>query len=131
MEKNVQLKDAELYLKDIDGIALRSKKLSALLRGIIYKHHGDFYCQNFLHLIELHKTVSGNKDFYNVFMPSKDTKVLELTWYRKTDKKLFIIYADLECIIEKIDRCKSNPENSSTTKLINLLPFDFLMSTIS
>ena len=79
MEKNVQLKDAKLYLKDIDGIALRSKKLSALLRGIIYKHHGDFYSQNFLHLIELHKTVSGNKDFYNVFMPSKDTKVLELT----------------------------------------------------
>ena len=72
----MQLKDTKLYLKDIDGIALRSKKL---LRGIIYKHHGDFYCQNFLHLIELHKTVSGNKDFCNVFMPSKDTKVLELT----------------------------------------------------
>ena len=43
-------------------------------------------------------------------MPSKDTKILELTWYQKTDKKPFIIYADLECIIEKIDRCKNNPE---------------------
>ena len=79
MEKNVQLKDAKLYLKDVDGIALQSKKLSALLRGITYKHHGDFYCQNFLHLIELLKSASGNKDFCNVLMPSKDTKILELT----------------------------------------------------
>ena len=26
-----------------------SKKLSALLRGITSKHHGDFYCLNYLH----------------------------------------------------------------------------------
>ena len=25
------------------------KKLSALLRGIMSKYHGDFYCMNFLH----------------------------------------------------------------------------------
>ena len=25
------------------------KKLSTLLRGITPKHHGDFYCMNFLH----------------------------------------------------------------------------------
>ena len=29
----------------------------------------------------------------------------------------FIIYADLEYLIEKIDRCKTNPENSFTTKV--------------
>ena len=28
---------------------LAVKKLSALLRGIISKHHGDFYCLNCLH----------------------------------------------------------------------------------
>ena len=47
-------------------------------------------------------------------MSSEDTKISELTKH----KALFIIYADLECIIEKIDGCKNNPENSSTTKEI-------------
>ena len=34
-------------------------------------------------------------------MPSKDTKMLEFNQYQKSDKAPFIIYADLECIIEK------------------------------
>ena len=64
-------------------------------------------------------------------MPSKDTKILELTWYQKTDKKPFIIYADLECIIEKIDRCKNNRENPSSTKVSEHIPSCFSMSTVS
>ena len=50
-------------------------------------------------------------------MPSEDTKVLEFNQYRKSDKASFIIYADLECIIENIDGYKNNPENSFTKKL--------------
>ena len=34
-------------------------------------------------------------------MPSEDTKILKLNQYQKYDKAPFIIYADLECIIEK------------------------------
>ena len=49
-------------------------------------------------------------------MPSKDTKILEYNLYRKSDKIPFMIYADLECKIEKIDGHKTNPENSFTTK---------------
>ena len=45
---------------------------------------------------------------------SEDTKILEFNKYQKSDKAPFIIYADLECIIEKIDGYKNNPENSST-----------------
>ena len=37
----------------------------------------------------------------------------------------FIIYADLECLIEKIDGCKNNPENSSTTKVSEHIPSGF------
>ena len=44
-------------------------------------------------------------------MPSEDTKILEFNHYQKSDKALFIIYADFECIIEKTDGCKNNPEN--------------------
>ena len=64
-------------------------------------------------------------------MPSQDTKILEFSQYQKSDKTPFIIYADLECIIVRIDGCKNNPENSSTTKASEHIPSGFSMSTIS
>ena len=42
----------------------------------------------------------------------------------------FIIYVDLECLIEKIDWCK-NKKNSSTTKACEHIPSGFSMSAIS
>ena len=42
----------------------------------------------------------------------------------------FIIYPDLECLIEKIDGCKKNPENSFTTKVSEHIPSRISMSTI-
>ena len=39
-------------------------------------------------------------------MPSENTKILEFNQYQKSDKVPSIIYADLLCIIEKIDGCK-------------------------
>ena len=44
-------------------------------------------------------------------MPSEDTKTLEINQYQKSDKVLFIIYTDLEWLIEKTDRCKNNAAN--------------------
>ena len=46
-------------------------------------------------------------------MQSEDTKILKHNQYQKSDKAPFIIYADLEYIIEKTDGCKYNPENLS------------------
>ena len=59
-------------------------------------------------------------------MPPEDTKILEFNQYPKFDKAPFIVYANLECIIEKIDRCKNSPENSSEH-----IPSGFSMSTKS
>ena len=64
-------------------------------------------------------------------MPCEDTKILEFIQYQKSDRALFIIYADLECLIDQIDGCKNNPENSSTTKLGEHILAAFSMSTIS
>ena len=64
-------------------------------------------------------------------MPSEETEILEFNQYQKSNKAPFIIYADLECIIEKIDGCKNNPENSSTTKVGERIPSWFSMSTVS
>ena len=64
-------------------------------------------------------------------MPPEDAKILEFNQYQKSDKAPFIIYADLECIIEKIDECKNNPENSSTKKVSEHTRSGFSVSTIS
>ena len=39
-------------------------------------------------------------------MPLEDSKIVEFDQYQKSDKAPFNIYADLECLIEKIDECK-------------------------
>ena len=31
--------------------------------------------------------------------------------YQKSDKAPFVVYPDLQCIIEKIDGCKNNPKS--------------------
>ena len=116
---------------------LAVKKLSALLRRITSKLSGDFYVLNCVYsfrtknILESHKKVYENKDFCNVIKPSKDTKILEFNQYQKSNKAPFIIYADLEFLIKKIDGCKNNPENSFTTKIGEYIPSGFLMSTIS
>ena len=74
---------------------LAVKKLSALLRGIDSKHHGDFYCLNYLYFLatkklESHKKVCENKDFCIFIMSSEDTKILEVDQYQKSDKALLI-----------------------------------------
>ena len=99
------------------------KKLSALLRSTTSKNNCKFYCLNCHHSfrtknkLELHKKVCENECFCNVIMPSEETKILEFNQNQKSNKALFVVYADHECIIEKTDGCKNNPENSSRTKL--------------
>ena len=58
---------------------------------------------------ESYKSICENKDFFNVKMPSEITKVLEFNKCQISDEPLFIIYVDLECLIEDIDGCKSKP----------------------
>ena len=57
--------------------------------------------------------------------------VFILSQHPKSDKAPFIVYADLKCLIEKINGCKNNPEKSSTTKVSGHIPSAFSMSTIS
>ena len=42
-----------------------------------------------------------------------------------------IVYAELECIVEKYDGCKNNPENSSTIKVSKHILSGISISTIS
>ena len=63
-------------------------------------------------------------------MPSEKEKILEFNQYMKSDKIPCIIYADIESLIRKIDRCANNPENSSTTKIVEHIPSGYSVSTI-
>ena len=48
-------------------------------------------------------------------MPFEDTKKLKFNQNQKFNKTTFIIYANLECILEKIDGCKTNLQISSAS----------------
>ena len=63
-------------------------------------------------------------------MPSEETKLLEFNQYQESNKAPFIINADLEYLIEKVDRWKNSPEKSSTTKISEHIPLGFSISTI-
>ena len=63
-------------------------------------------------------------------MPSEKDNILEFKKYMKSDKMPNIIYADIESLIRKIDGCENNPENSSTTKIVEHIPCGYSMSTI-
>ena len=48
------------------------------------------------------KKVCGNKDSWDIVVPSEETKILEFNQYQKSDKTLFVIYEDVEYLIDKI-----------------------------
>ena len=66
-----------------------------------------------------------------MIMLSEDTKRLQFNQYQKSDEATFIIFSDLQCLIEKIDGYKNNPEKLSATKVNEHVPLSLSMSTIS
>ena len=52
------------------------------------------------------------------------SEMLQFYQYMKPDKMPYIIYADVESLIQKIDGCANNPENSSATKQVSISLMD-------
>ena len=50
-------------------------------------------------------------------MPNEDNKIIKYNQGEKSIRSPFIIYADLECLLEKMSTCHNNPEESSTTEI--------------
>ena len=57
--------------------------------------------------------------------------ILKFNQYQKYSKIPSIIYADLESLIKKVDGCKNNCENSTSTKVAEHALSDFSISSIS
>ena len=60
-----------------------------------------------------HKEECKNEDYYGIVMPSGKNNILEFNQYMKSNKMSYIIYADIEPSIKKIDGCANNTEKSS------------------
>ena len=97
--------------------------LSGLLRGITSNHYGDFCCLNCFHSyrtknkLEAHKKICENHDYCHIEMPTKGVNTIKYNHGEKSIKMPFTIYADLECLLEKMSTCQNNPSKSSTTKI--------------
>ena len=62
-------------------------------------------------------------------MPNEDNKIIKYNQGEKSMKLPFIIYADLECLLEKMSACYNNPEESSTTEINKHTPFGYSLFT--
>ena len=64
-----------------------------------------------------HEKVCKDHDYCYVKMPDEDKKILKYNTGEKSLKVPFIIYADLEFLLRKIDTCQNDPKKSFTEKI--------------
>ena len=102
---------------------LAVKKLSAFLKGITSKHDGDVYTLDWLYSyrtenkLKEHENVCKDHVYCYIEIPKKDNKILKHNHGEKFMKAPFIVYADLEPLLEKMSTCHNNPKKSSATKI--------------
>ena len=101
---------------------LTVKSLSALLKRISSNHVRDFYCLHCFHSyrtknkLKKHERVCNDHDYCYVETPDEGNKILKYNYVGNSLKAPFIIYADLECLLEKMLSCQNNLEKSYTEK---------------
>ena len=111
------------------------KNLPGLLRGITSTHKEDFYCLNCFHSYrtenkpETHKKICENHDYCYIEMPTQNNNTIKYNHGEKSMKLPFIIYADLECLLEKMSTCINNPNESSTTEINKHTPSGYSIFT--
>ena len=114
---------------------LAVKSLPALFKGITSNHNEDFYCLNCFcsyttkNKLEEHKKICENNNCCHVEMANEDNKIIKFNQGEKSIKSPFIIYADLECLLEKMSTCYNNPEKSSTTEANKHTPSGYSLFT--
>ena len=62
-------------------------------------------------------------------MPDEDNKILTYIPGKKSLRVSFIIYVDLECLLQKINTCSNNPEKSYTEKKAKHRPSGYSLVT--
>ena len=114
---------------------LTVNNLPGLLRGITSTHKEDFYCLNCFrsyrtkNKLEVHKKICENHNCCNIEMPTKDNNIIKYNQGEKSIKLPFVIYADLECLLEKMSTCQNNPNESFTTEISKHTPSGYSIFT--
>ena len=62
-------------------------------------------------------------------MPTKSNNIIKYNQGEKSIKLPFVIYADLECLLEKMSTCQNNPNESSTTEINKHTPSGYSVFT--
>ena len=85
-----------------------------------------FYCLCFIFIafiytqrkkkLTKHERVCNDHDFCHLKTPDEDNKILKYIPGEKSLRVPFTIYADLECLLRKINTRQSNPEKPYTEK---------------
>ena len=110
------------------------KKLSTLLRGISSNHNGDVYCMNCFKSfrkkskLKIHKKMCENHYYCYVEMPNNESKILEYTHSQKYKRATFVIFSDLECLLQKTND-ENNDQNKPKIKINNHIPCGYSMYT--
>ena len=90
---------------------LAVKSVPALFRGITANHNGAFNCLTCFHPysteknLKNHERICKDHDCCYVEMPNEGNKILKCHYGENSLKVPVIIYAELECFLEKMHPC--------------------------
>ena len=91
-----------------------------------------FECNNEVELNILYvpyNKMCENHDYCHVEMPTKNNNIIKYNHGEKSMKLPFVIYADSECLLEKMSTCMNNPNKLSTTKINKHTPSGYSIFT--
>ena len=98
------------------------KSIPALLRGLTSTHNGDYYCLNCFHSYRTqsslgkHEKLRYNNDHSAIIMPNEKNKYISTTSGKNSMRAPLVIYADIKCLLMKIDSCENTANNSYTER---------------
>ena len=101
--------------------------------------NGDqrFYCCHCLHGFKTAHSLAEHKPYcqahgpQKIKMPTDKDKWLKFKNYEKQLSSPFVIYADFECLLPKVQSCNPNPEKSSTTPVEKHVPCGYCYKIVS
>ena len=62
-------------------------------------------------------------------MPTKDNNIIKYNQGEKSIKLPLVVYADFECLLEKMSTCQNNPNELSTTEINKHIPSGYSIFT--
>ena len=107
------------------------KNMSRLVSSQVSKHNGViFICERCMNHFQTEKSLKAHEEHCNtnecikINMPEKGS-VLKFKNYHNSEMVPFVIYADMESLLEPIQSCGPNPEGSFTEKFQKHKPISF------